>query len=173
METKVILSSRRLRTVSARLVEDTLLISAPESLPYHRLEKIVADFKLRFERKKIKEELDKQQSLVEIAKRLNERYFGNKLKINSVEYVTNHNSKFGCCHYRSAEIRISHKVGLMPEWVRDYVLVHEMAHLIEPNHSSRFWEIVRRYRLAERARGYLMAVGLGMDQAGAAPGKNK
>ena len=47
----------------------------------------------------------------------------------------------------------------MPEWVRRYVLIHEMAHLIEPNHSRAFWDIVSRYKLTERARGYLMAVG--------------
>ena len=105
-------------------------------------------------------EVDRKQNLSEAAARINEKYFGNKLKVNSIEYVTNQNSKFGCCNYQSADIRISHKVGLMPRWVREYVLIHEMAHLIAPNHSRAFWDIVSRYRLAERARGYLMAAGV-------------
>lgn len=36
----------------------------------------------------------------------------------------------------------------------------EMAHLVEPNHGYAFWNIVSRYELAERAKGYLVAVGL-------------
>jgi len=164
MEIKIIRSRRRKRTVSARMNKDILVVNAPAWLPEERLGKIVADFTSKFEKKRIKEELDKKQSLPEIAARLNNRYFGNKLKINSIEYVTGQRSKFGCCDYRSAAIRISHRIGLMPEWVRDYVIIHEMAHLIEPNHGSLFWDIVSRYKLTERARGYLMAVGLELDK---------
>ncbi len=159
MEVKITRSHRRKRTVSARLVKDLLMVSAPYLLSQERLDNIVTDFKLKFERKRLKEDLDKKQDLLDIVANLNKKYFGNKLRINSVEYVTNQNSKFGCCNYRSADIRISHKIGLMPGWVRNYVLIHEMAHLIEPNHSKLFWDIVSRYKLAERARGYLMATG--------------
>jgi len=159
MEVKIIRSSRRKRTVSARMDEDILIVSAPALLSEARLEKIIVDFKFKFQKKKIKEELDRKELLAHIAVRINEKYFANKLKINSIEYVTGQDSKFGCCNFCSADIRISHRVGLMPDWVRDYVLIHEMAHLIEPNHSKSFWDIVSRYELAERARGYLMAAG--------------
>jgi len=125
-----------------------------------RLEKIVDNFKVRFERKRIKEELNRERPLTEIAAKLNDRYFGGGLKINSIEYATGQNSRFGCCNYRKATIRISHRLSRMPGWVRDCVIVHEMAHLVEPNHGPAFWDIVSRYELAERAKGYLMAVGL-------------
>ncbi len=160
MEVKIIRSRRRKRTISARLVKDTLLVSAPLMLSQERLDKIVADFKIKFEKKKLKRELESKQNLIDIARKLNENYFENKLKVNSIEYVTDQNSKYGCCNYRDGRIRVSHKVGLMPEWVRDYVIVHEMAHLVEPNHSRAFWDLVSRYKLAERARGYLMAAGI-------------
>ena len=159
MEVKIVRSKRRKRTISARLVNNMLLVQAPEQISSNRLDNIIADFKLKFEKKKIKDELDKKQDLKEIAARLNQKYFGNKLKVNSIEYVTGQNSKYGCCNYHSADIRLSHKVGLMPKWVRDYVIIHELAHLIEPNHSRAFWNIVNRYRFSERAKGYLIAVG--------------
>ena len=163
MEIEIIRSLRRRSTVSARVVKDTLLVRAPLILSEKRLEKIISGFKAKFERKRLKDELERKHGLSEAAARINEKYFDNKLKVNSVEYVTVQNCKFACCNYRSAKIRISHKVGLMPRWVRDYVLIHEMAHLIEPNHSRSFWDIVSRYRFSERARGYLMAAAIFSD----------
>ncbi|MBU1998568.1 MAG: M48 family metallopeptidase [Candidatus Omnitrophota bacterium] len=160
MEVEIVRSHKRRRTVSARLIKDTLLVNAPFMLPQKRLDRIIDGFKIRFEKNKLKVELKKKESLVDIAARLNERYFSNQLRINSIEYVTTQNHKFGCCNFHDGRIRISHKVGFMPRWVRDYVIIHEMAHLIEPNHSRKFWMIVCRYKLAERARGFLLAAGI-------------
>jgi hypothetical protein len=162
MEIKIVRSSRRRRSVSARLANNLLLINAPLMLSQERLDRIIDDFKLKFARKKLKAGLDKEYSLRDLADELNNKYFSNQLKIGLVEYAINQNSRFGCCNYRTGKIRISHKIGLMPAWVRKYVLIHEMAHLIEPNHSRAFWDIVSRYKLTERARGYLMAVGSGI-----------
>ncbi|MDD5348136.1 MAG: M48 family metallopeptidase [Candidatus Omnitrophica bacterium] len=169
MEVKIVRSRRRRRTVSARLVRDTLEVRAPLLIPQHELARIVADFKVKFERKKIKDELDRKESLLEKAARINEQYFDDKLTVNSIEYVTDQSSKFGCCNYRTGNIRISHRVGLMPAWVRDYVILHEMAHLLVPAHNKEFWDIVSRYKLTERARGYLIAVGLESESGSEIP----
>ncbi len=164
MQITVVRSRRRFRTVSARIVNDELIVHAPAALSQERLDRIVADLKVKLERRRIKTELDRRQDLFAIARELNARYFDNRVQLRSIEYVTNQETKFGCCHFPDARIRISHKVGLMPAWVRDYVIVHEMAHVLEPNHGPSFWGLVSRYKLAERARGYLMAAGLYQDQ---------
>jgi predicted metal-dependent hydrolase len=163
MNVKIIRSRRRRKTVSGRVVKDTLLVHAPLMLSQARLEEIITDLKSRIEKKKVREELNQRENLANIASRMNEKYFGNRLRINSIEYVTDQNTRFGCCNYQAANIRISHRIAAMPAWVRDYVIIHEMAHLIEPNHSRTFWDIVCRYKLTERARGYLMAAGLGIE----------
>jgi hypothetical protein len=53
----------------------------------------------------------------------------------------------------------------MPGWVVDYVLVHELAHLIEIGHGPRFYRLVDAFPKAERARGYLLGVVAGAGWA--------
>lgn len=156
---KILHSKKRRHTISARLLKDILIVRAPENIPESRLQRAIAELKLRIERKQLKEELNKHENLAQRAKEINLQYFENKLSINSIEYVTDQNSKFGCCNYRSGCIRISHRISAMPQWVRDYVIIHELAHLVVPDHSKAFWDVVNHYKLAERARGYLIAVG--------------
>ncbi|MDG4833188.1 M48 family metallopeptidase [Solwaraspora sp. WMMD1047] len=84
----------------------------------------------------------------------------------SVRWVTNQNGRWGSCTPADRTIRISHRIQEMPDWVIDYVLLHELAHLVVPSHNARFWALVGRYPKAERARGYLE----GVAAASAAPG---
>lgn len=104
--------------------------------------------------------LNSDEALETRARLLNDRYFEGKLRWTSIRYVTNQNGRYGSCTPSRGTIRISHRLADMPLWVLDYVLVHELAHLLEPNHSRRFWRLVNRYKLTERARGYLIAKGL-------------
>ena len=76
----------------------------------------------------------------------------------NVRWVTNQNSRWGSCTPADRTIRISHRIQEMPDWVIDYVLLHELAHLVVPSHNARFWALVGRYPKTERARGYLEGV---------------
>lgn len=85
-----------------------------------------------------------------------------------VRWVRNQNGRWGSCTPADRTIRISDRIMEFPDWVIDYVLLHELAHLVVPNHNARFWTLVGRYPKAERARGYLegvsAAAGLGMSE---------
>jgi predicted metal-dependent hydrolase len=163
-EIKIIRSSKRKKTVSARLNNGVLAISAPAKIPDKELDKIIARLRERLLKKKLKKELDRKQDLREIAEKLNRAYFGGRLQITAIEYSINQNSRFGCCNLKTGKILISHRLAAMPDWVRDYVIVHELAHLIVPNHSKPFHDLTAKYRWKERAIGYLMAKGYEEDE---------
>ncbi len=160
MDVKISYSAKRKKTVSARLEGDVLHVLAPSTINKQRLDSMIEGFKEKVLRKKIKKELNRQNSLEKIAAKLNSRYFGNSLNVGSVEYSTSQNKRYGSCNCLTGDIKISSRLRDVPEWVRDYVIVHEMAHIIEPNHGKNFYELVNKYKLAERARGYLMALGM-------------
>jgi predicted metal-dependent hydrolase len=67
--------------------------------------------------------------------------------------VRNQRSRWGSCSRRGT-ISLNWRLIQTPEWVRDYIILHELAHLREMNHSQRFWREVERlcpeYGRAER-----------------------
>jgi hypothetical protein len=95
------------------------------------------------------------------AARLAQRYLSGypaAARPDSVRWVSNQNGRWGSCTPADRSIRISDRIMDMPDWVIDYVLLHELAHLVVPSHSAAFWALVARYPKAERARGYLEGV---------------
>ncbi len=159
MEIKVIRSARRRKTISARMEGDVMVVRAPVHISDDELNRAIENLKARIQRRQQARELS-DADLEQRAQELNRRYFDGQLRWRSIRWVTNQNKRFGSCTPSRGTIRISHRLAAMPAWVLDYVLVHELAHLVEPNHGPRFWALVNRYPRTERARGYLMAVGM-------------
>ncbi len=69
---------------------------------------------------------------------LNERFFREPYTAVKLKYI---HSKWGSCS-SDGEIILSSKLLFCPQWIFDYVIVHELAHLIEHNHSDSYWELV-------------------------------
>ena len=107
------------------------------------------------------------EPLCTVPPQLSERYLSGRARPVSVRWVTNQNSRWGSCTPSDRTIRLSHKLRTMPPWVVDYVLVHELVHLLVPGHDADFWALVERYPRTERARGFLEGVALtaGLDLA--------
>jgi predicted metal-dependent hydrolase len=153
-------SSRRKSTVAARLERGNLIVYLPARMSAAEEATWVERMRRRLEDKERRRHLNASGDLEHRAKDLNDRYFGGRLAWSSLSYVGNQHSRYGSCTVGNASIRLSDTLAGMPDWVRDYVIVHELAHLVVPNHSAEFWALVQRYPLTERARGYLMAKGV-------------
>ena len=159
MEIKIIRSRNRSKTIQARMVQGVMEVRAPAGMSDKELQPHIERLRRRLERKQARKTLD-DVGLEQRAQELNQQYFGGKLKWNSIRWVTNQNKRYGSCTPADKTIRISHRIASMPAFVRDYVIVHELAHLLEANHGPNFWKLVNQYERTERARGYLMAVGI-------------
>ncbi|MAT99677.1 MAG: metal-dependent hydrolase [Anaerolineaceae bacterium] len=162
---EIIRSKNRKKTVSAELKNGVLCVRAPARMSNKELAPIIEKLQKRLQ-KKVRRSPQSDADLEEIARQLNQTYFAGGLQWQSIRYVTNQNKRFGSCTPSLGTIRISHRLATMPEWVLKYVVVHELAHLEEANHGPNFWALVNQYPLTERARGYLMAIGLEEDAIG-------
>jgi hypothetical protein len=154
MEVIVKRSKRRKKTVQARIVDGDLLVMAPAAISDRELAEHVSRLRARMERRLFPRD---DSHLERRADHLNRKYFGGLLRWRGICYSDRQMKRFGSCTIEDGTIRISSRLRDAPQWVEDYVVVHELAHLIEPSHNRRFKELVRRYPLAERAIGYLMA----------------
>ena len=151
---EIVRSRRRRKTVQASIVDGVIRVQAPASMTQRELDEHVDELVARLERRYRSESVDLESR----AHRLSKRF---SLPTASSVVWADQRSQWGSCTPTTGEIRISNRLAAYPPWVLDYVLVHELAHLIEANHSPAFAALVDAYPLAERARGFLMAVSFG------------
>ena len=156
---KIVRSQRRKKTVSAELKQGVLVVRAPAKMSDAELTPIIDKLQKRLE-KRVRKAPPSEAELEQRAQALNAEFFNGRLRWQSIRYVTNQQKRFGSCTPSTGTIRLSHRLATMPDWVLTYVLLHELAHLEVANHGPDFWALVNQYALTERARGYLMAIGL-------------
>jgi predicted metal-dependent hydrolase len=125
-EVEVRRSKRRRRTVSAYRDGDRIVVMIPASLTRKEEAEWVQTMVARLERSELRRRPSDEAQ-----------------------------SRWGSCTPGDRTIRLSARLQGMPPWVIDYVLVHELAHLLESGHDQRFWAWVNRFPKAEQAKGYL------------------
>ncbi|MFI7588337.1 M48 family metallopeptidase [Spongisporangium articulatum] len=101
--------------------------------------------------------------LMRRARSLSQKYLGGLARPASVAWAANQNSRWGSCTPSDRTIRLSTRLRGMPSWVIDYVLLHELAHLLEGGHGPKFWALLEAYPKTERARGFLDGVAAARD----------
>ena len=105
----------------------------------------------------------KEQALKIMENRIN--YYANIMQLFPKNMsLNNTKTSWGLCNNKQ-EIKLNWRVAMLPPKLIDYVVVHELAHLAEFNHSKRFWEIVAntlpdvKQRRAELKKGdYLLTL---------------
>ena len=153
-------SQRRRRTVSAYRDGERVVVLIPDRFSRAEetewVERMLARLAAREERVQRSDD-----ELASRAQRLTVRYLHDhtrRVVPASERWVTNQNGRWGSCTPDDGTIRISHRIQEMPDWVIDYVLLHELSHLVVPSHGTDFWDLVNRFAKAERARGYLEGI---------------
>ena len=167
MEYDIIYSSRK--TLALSIVDCKLIVRAPYRFP---------KMKIREEVEKHKEWIDKhiaaQQKKRDAFSSLSDddikklkkdarKYLAEKTayyaKIMGLKYgrisITSATKRFGSCNDKG-NICFSYRLMLYPEAAREYVVVHELAHLCEMNHSERFYQIVASVLPDYKARKRLL-----------------
>jgi len=167
-------STRRRRTATAYRDRDTIVVLIPARVSRGEEQALVADLVGRVlarERRRAAPVTD--GDLQGRAEALAAHYLAGPdgpPRPAAVRWVTNQQQRWGSCTPTSGVIRLSHRLQAMPAWVVDYVLVHELVHLLEPAHGPEFQRLVERYPQAERAEGFLQGFLAGAGQASEAPG---
>jgi predicted metal-dependent hydrolase len=158
-------SARRRRTVAAFWEDGTAVVAIPASFSrvqerewVHRmLEKLRLQGE-RGTRGASRRRPRSDAALAAHAAELSEKYLGGRAVPSSVRWVGNQNSRWGSATPSDGTIRLSDKLQPMPQWVIDYVLLHELAHLLVAGHNAAFWRLLEAYPETQRAKAFLEGV---------------
>ncbi len=157
MNVEVIQSERR--TVSIKIKDGKVIVRAPIGMGKKDIEKIVLSHKDWIEKTLIREKAareiqypDLSSDEIKLLKKSARVYLTEKCKyyseIMGLSYnritITSAKTRFGSCS-SGKNISFSYRLMLYPEAAREYVVVHELAHLKEMNHSKKFYAIVEKY----------------------------
>ena len=156
---EVVRSARRKKTISAEIVGDTLVVSIPQRLSRAEEHEWVNRMAARMSERRRRDRLNHDGALRRRAAELSDLYLDG-VRPKGISWVETQRSRWGSCSPSDGSIHLSLALADYPSWVRDYVIVHELAHLQVADHSDHFWALVNRYPLTERARGFLIAKGM-------------
>jgi len=157
MEIELVRGTRRRKHVEAVLVGDRLRVSFPRWMTVDEAQVTAQELAERMRRRTDTTAID----IAARARRLAREY--GLPRPHHVRWVDNMRHRWGSCTPEDGAIRVSSRLAAYPTWVLDYVLVHELAHLLVASHGPAHDSLVDRFPLAERARGFLIAVDLAPD----------
>ncbi|MFC0581359.1 SprT-like domain-containing protein [Micrococcoides hystricis] len=154
---KVVRSARRRKTISANWEDGLIRLQIPATLSKDEELRWAERMVTKLHRRSGATDFGQEQ-LENLAAELNERYFDGAATPSEVVFSSRQNTLWGSCSRRSRKIRLNQDLARMPQWVLEGVLVHELAHLLEPNHGPRFKALEARYERIKEVHAFLAGV---------------
>ncbi len=146
---KLIKSRQRKKSSAARIVDGVIEVRVPWHFSDTEAAKTARELADKVQRKNRCADVDLAKKAAVLAKRFD------LPNPESIQWSDRQNKRWGSCNTIKGTINISAWLVDHPQYVLDHVIVHELAHLIEANHSKKFKALVARNPKAERAEGYL------------------
>jgi predicted metal-dependent hydrolase len=150
-------SARRRRTVSAYRQNGRTVVLVPARMSRVEEARWVATMIERLARQE-RRTRPSDPELLSRAETLSSRFLGGRARPTSVRWASDQRRRWGSCSIDEGSIRLSTRLQGMPPWVVDYVLLHELTHLLEASHGPAFWSLLADYPDLDRARGFLDGV---------------
>ena len=159
------MSSRRKKTAGAHWEGDRIVVVVPTHLRGSARDDMVDHLTRRLTRHRPHLHASDDE-LAARARQLGRTYLDG-VEPSSIRWASNQTKRWGSCTPATREIRISARLRVVPAWVLDAVIVHELAHLLEAGHSARFRALEARYPRRAEADVFLegYALGLHLDVA--------
>lgn len=151
----------RRRSVELTLEEGRLVARAPRRVPRHELDPVLEDLREQLLRRLRRRRVFDDAALEARARRVARLHLSDqRLPPFTVRFSRRQRKRWGSCtvHADCGEIRVSAQLQGHPNWVLDHILLHELAHLVVPDHGPRFQRLIERSPDHDRGRGYFEAL---------------
>jgi hypothetical protein len=163
-DVEVRVSNRRKKTAGAHWEGDRIIVVVPAHLRGVDRDEMVDHLARRLQHHRPLLHMS-DNHLGDRAAELGDLYFDG-IRPSSIRWSMAQNKRWGSCTVSTREIRISERLRVAPGWVLDSVIVHELAHLIEPNHGPGFKALENRYPRKSEADIFLSGYSLGLHMPG-------
>jgi len=153
-EIRVIRSSRRKRSISAYREQGAIVIQVPARLSHSKVSEVIPEMVEKILTREAREKIS-DQDLFQRALQLLADYLP-EFTVAPVSVTWRPmNERWGSCTTLDRTIRISDRLNGAPDYVIDYLLVHELIHLMIADHGPDFESLLARFELGEKASAYL------------------
>ncbi len=149
---------KRVRNVNARLNGNKLRVSAPMDIPQDELDAIVIELASKLVRRVHEGRINSEDEALSLARKIACR-FPRPPKVSDVRFVTTQRAQWGSYSHRTGIVRINAGLRVLPPWVLESVVAHELAHAFHPDHSAEFWALLHKVCPdTDQARAFLAGV---------------